>query len=361
MSDHAFIAEQIASGFYSLEPKRKGKSFVWNVLSGIIKDDGSTINNLVYCRSCRKILKCVGNQTSNLNRHKCCQSFKQPTALRIVSTPDKKEALNALSKWIVEDCRPFSAVTGSGFKSMVQFFIKIGSTYGELVDIDDLIPNPTSIARKCQKEAEEKKADLSTELKEVVSRGGASLTMDLWTDNYINRTFLGVTMHFEKDFQMVSLILGLKSMDFQRSTAANVREKLKSLLNEFDIKEMENIKFVTDRGTNIIKSLESNTRLNCSSHLFANVLDKSFEETVELADVLLGCKKVVKYFKKANLQHKLVTSLKNPFQTRWNSNYTMCKSIFDNWPEINNILTESNENHRLQQINITTLNVIVEL
>jgi len=62
-------------------------------------------------------------------------------------------------------------------------------------------------------------------------------------------------MHFEKDFQMVSLILGLKSMDFQRSTAANVRKKLKSLLNEFDIKKMENIKFVADRGTNIIKSL----------------------------------------------------------------------------------------------------------
>jgi len=171
-------------------------------------------------------------------------------------------------------------------------------------------------------------------------------------------------MHFEKDFQMVSLILGLKLMDLickDQDQISKVREKLKSLLNEFDIKEMEDITFVTDRGTNIIKALESNTRLNCSSHLFANVLDKSFEETVELADVLFGCKKVVKYFKKANLQHKLVTSLKNPCQTRWNSNYNMCKSIFDNWPETNNILTESNENHRLQQINITTLNVIVKL
>jgi len=63
-----------------------------------------------------------------------------------VSTPDKKEALNAVSKWTVGACPPFSAVTGSGFKSMVKFFIKIGSTYGELVDIDELIPNPTSIA-----------------------------------------------------------------------------------------------------------------------------------------------------------------------------------------------------------------------
>jgi len=88
-----------------------------------------------------------------------------------VSTPDKKEALNAVSNWTVEDCRPFSAVTGFRFRSMVQFFIKIGSTYRELVYIDDLIPDPTSIARECQKEAEEKKADLSTELKEVVSRG----------------------------------------------------------------------------------------------------------------------------------------------------------------------------------------------
>lgn len=54
---------------------------------------------------------------------------------------------------------------------------------------------------------------------------------------------------------MVDIILGLKSMDFQRSTAANVLQKLKTLLSEFEIHNMENIKFVTDQGANIVKEI----------------------------------------------------------------------------------------------------------
>lgn len=361
MSDVTFILDKILSGVYSLSPRRKGKSFIWNILSQVLKEDGSIVEDFVYCRSCRKILKCVGNQTSNLSRHKCCQALKQPNTLKPVSTPDKTEALSVLSKWVVEDCRPFSSVSGSGFKEMVKFFIKIGATYGECVDVDDMLPDATTIARKCQKEADEKRAEISQELNKIVSSGGVSITMDLWTDNYVKRTFLGVTLHFLKEYQMVDIILGLKSMDFQRSTFTNVLQKLQSLLNEFEIHNMESIKFVTDRGKNIVKALENNTRLNCSCHLFANVLDKSFEETNELANVITACKKIVKYFKKANLQHKLNTSLKNPCQTRWNSNYTMCKSVLDNWIEVNTILNEANEHQRLQHININTLNVIVEL
>lgn len=360
MSDHKFILEQIWSGAYSLSPQRKGKSFIWNILSKILKEDGSTVEGFVYCRSCRKVLKYCRNQTSNLNRHKCCQTLKQPN-LRPVSTPDKKETLNVLSKWVIEDCRPFSSVSGSRFKEIVKHFIKIGATYGECVDVDDMLPDATTISRKCQKEAEECKANISKELKEVVCSGGVSITTDLWTDNYVKRTFLGATLHYQKEYQTVDIILGIKSMDFQRSTSTNVLQKLTSLLKEFDIDNMERIKFVTDRGTNIVKALENNIRLNCSCHLFANVLKKSFDETIDLADLITACKKIVKYFKKANMQHKLNTSLKNPCDTRWNSNYTMCKSVLDNWIEVNNILKEANEHQRLQHIDLNTLTVLVDL
>lgn len=115
----------------------------------------------------------------------------------------------------------------------------------QFVDVDDLLPDETTIPRKCKKEADEKRETLSLALKDFKGRSGISLTMDLWTDNHVKRTFLGVMVHFEQNFQMVNRILGLKSME--SATTANVLDKLQSLLNTFGIDSLENIKFVTDQ------------------------------------------------------------------------------------------------------------------
>lgn len=188
--------------------------------------------------------------------------------------------------------------------------------------------------------------------------GGATATIDLWS---VHRSFFGVTLHFEKDLKLYDIILGRKSMDFERSTAVNILRKLNTLFCEFGIDNLEKVRFVTDRGTNILKALEDNIRLNCSSHLLANVLEPAFDKSLEVAELVETCKKMVRYFKKANLQHQLLTSLKNPCPTRWNSNYTMFKSIVDNWFDINEILKDKQERHRLLLVNITTLQQIVDL
>lgn len=355
----SLIEKNIENGAYTLAPRRKGKSFVWNVLAEVLKEDGTVVLDYVYCRSCRHILRCVGNQTSNLSRHRCCKELKN-TKIKQVGYQDKTHALHTLSNWIVEDCLPFSVVSGAGFKAMVQLFIKIGSIYGEFVDVDDLLPDETTIPRKCKKEADEKRETLSIALKEVERRSGISLTMDLWTDNNAKRTFLGVMVHFEQNYQMVNRILGLKSME--TASPANVLEKLQSLLNTFGIDSLENIKFITDQTeTNILQALESNIRLNCSTQLFTQVLDTAFNETTELMDLLQECKRTIKYLRKENLENKLNISLKSSYMTGWHSNYIMCESFNDNWQDINNILSESNKNHKFIHIDLNTLNGIVEL
>lgn len=47
---------------------------------------------------------------------------------------------------------PFSAVAGSGFIQMVKF----GATYGDSVDVDDLLPHPTTLSRNAQKKLKKK-------------------------------------------------------------------------------------------------------------------------------------------------------------------------------------------------------------
>lgn len=99
-----------------------------------------------------------------------------------------------------------------------EIFIKIGEIYGENIDIKDLLPNATSISRKVHKDADEKRPLISREIKQILNCGGTSATIDMWTDNYVKRNFLGVTLQYQKDFKFKDVILGLKSMGFQQST-----------------------------------------------------------------------------------------------------------------------------------------------
>lgn len=355
------ISDEIKNGNYTLVSQRKGRSFVWNILSKIVKPDKNILAGFVYCRTCSKVLKYTASQTSNLMRHSCCKELKQTLTVKTVTPLDKAEAIDKCTSWIVEDCRPFTAVQGAGFLKLVKFFIKIGASYGEHVDVEDLLPDPTTISRKIQKCASEKKTELQEEISSIVSNGGASATIDMWADNYVKRNFLGVTFHYQKDMHFYDIVLGMKSMDFNRSTGDNIRKKLESLFLEFNVSNIDNIKFVTDRGSNMVKALETKIRLNCSSHLVSNVLEKSFLGTTELTGVLESCKKLVKYFKKANLQHLLSTSLKSQCSTRWNSHYKMLKSIIENWGEINNVLKNNEHIQLLLGININTASALLEM
>lgn len=47
--------------------------------------------------------------------------------------------------------RPFSAVEGSGFKKLIQSFWGVGTKYGKNIDLDDLLPKPTTILRNVRK------------------------------------------------------------------------------------------------------------------------------------------------------------------------------------------------------------------
>lgn len=354
------ILEKINTGVF-LTIKKNAKSKIWNIFSHIQNEKKEIIDGIVYCEKCSHLFKYNGKQTSNLIRHKCYIEQNCNIELRKVSNADKEEFINVCTQWVVEDCRPFSAVSGNGFKNLAQALINIGAKYGSHTDIINLIPDPTTISNRIQIKAEERKIEIKKEVEEAVVNEIASITTDLWTDNFVKRNFLCVTFHFMKESCLKNIVLGVKSMDFESCTAENILAKLKCVLNEFGVSDLRNIKFVTDRGANIVKALQGYTRLNCSNHLFNNVLHSAFNATTELHPMLESSKKLVKYFKKCNLQHMLSTSLKNYCVTRWNSHYKLLKSILDNWVKIQEILVNNGQTYRTDFINVSTLNALVDL
>ena len=263
--------------------------------------------------------------------------------------------------FVIEDCRPFSTVEGSGFRKMIAKCLKIGAKYGENVDLDNLIPSARTLARKTKAFADEKKQAIKPHIQDLVTNSRAAVTIDLWTDNFIKKNFLCATLHFQLNYELVDITLGMKSMDFMSSTGQNIRDKLSSLFLDFGVTDISNAVFVTDRGSNIKSALNEFTRLNCSAHLFSNVLNDAFESTLELNAITDGCKKIVRYFKRSNKQHMLNTTLKSACTTRWNSNFAMYKSVFDNYAKVNEILADNAERRSMLNFNVSVLQSLVEI
>jgi len=69
MDLNATISNEIKNGNYTLAGQRTGRSFVWNILSEIVKPDKSILAGLVYCITCSKAFKYTASQTSNLMQH----------------------------------------------------------------------------------------------------------------------------------------------------------------------------------------------------------------------------------------------------------------------------------------------------
>lgn len=358
------IKENISSGEYHVVQK-KGSSSIWKIFLEIKRDD-VLIPDYVYCKSCKTVLKYNKTSTSNLNKHKCYVAHKENlvdnnsgSVLVSVSSETKHKFVQSCAKLSTKDLRPFTIVNGDGFKDVLQNILSIGARYGENVNLATLIPHPTTVARNIDAEMEVKKEWLKNVIKnDLTIEKRLAVSTDLWTDDFVKRSYICVVIHAIYNESIVECVLALKSMDNQRSTGQNILNKLNGIFNEFEI-DIQNVVFVTDRGSNIKAALCNLERANCMDHIINNVLQGSFENMDSIKFIITSCRKLVKFFKIANLNAELEVTLKSDNSTRWNSVYMMMDSIKRNWPKINEILINRGETNRISSIEINIINDIL--
>ncbi|KAH8399202.1 hypothetical protein KR215_004216 [Drosophila sulfurigaster] len=69
---HEDIRDKIENGIYKLATNDKStRSTVWRVYRKIEKDDGSILENVLFCIGCKNIMSFTHKSTTNLRRHKC--------------------------------------------------------------------------------------------------------------------------------------------------------------------------------------------------------------------------------------------------------------------------------------------------
>jgi len=71
------------------------------------------------------------------------------------------------------------------------------------------------------------------------------------------------------------------------------------------------------------------------------------------------CKSLVIYFKQTSLYLRLKKSLKQKFESHWNSKLEMFESINDQFETITNLLDERNELDWLENIDLNILQILI--
>ena len=219
VNNNAMVKKKLQNGTYKIDIKR-GKSKVWNTFGIIKNEEHEAIPNLVSCRSCLNVYKYNNRSTSNLVKHKCyiLESSSQASVDKFQVDPEsKRKMVGIFTLWCAVNTRPYSIVEDSWLKELIEFSISIGTKFGSNVDIDNLLPHPTTISRNINRVYEiyfeKTKLEISA-IRDI----GFGITSDLWTDNFFKKTYIAVTIHYVKEGNLVKRLLGLKSMEAEKCT-----------------------------------------------------------------------------------------------------------------------------------------------
>lgn len=183
------------------------------------------------------------------------------------------------------------------------------------------------------------RAEMKKILLGTIKNYGGAISIDGWTDKFKKNQYFGVSIHYisleNGELVLNDRILLLRELtDDQKKDGDYVKSKIDEYLNEFDLlPHINNITFVTDRGTNMVTSLRHNNRVHCFAHLINNTVGKM----VKNLECVKAATSIVRYFKKSG-KNKFGTALKSNVKTRWNSVYYMIDSILKHWDEIGSIL-----------------------
>lgn len=187
---------------------------------------------------------------------------RQPTITKAIKTVQSYsdggtknlQITNAIAKFIYKDNVPFSTVEGEGFKNLIK-------------ELNPLYKLPT---RNTIKNLIDKKYDTQAAVfrEKISSISYVSITTDVWTDLQ-TKNFLGITVHFVENTQMISACLGVEELD-QSHTADYIGNQILKTLGEWNIPDDKVVAITTDNGANMVRaiydSFGKNRHIPCFAH-----------------------------------------------------------------------------------------------
>jgi hypothetical protein len=213
-------------------------------------------------------------------------------------------------------------VAGSGFIQLAQSLIDIGASYGS-VSAAEVLSHPTTVSRRLTTVPENKREQILPEIKDAILDGCAAGTTDLWTDDYKKIAYSTMTVHYiSKNWELKNRVLFTCDFPLERKTGANIeKELIKRLIKiRLSLDLFKKLRFVTDRGANVIKALKDYTRFNCCCHVINTVLSHTFNsdflEQSLVSSTINASKSLVTYMKQSGNTNLLPSTLHQQVDTR---------------------------------------------
>lgn len=135
------------------------------------------------------------------------------------------------------------------------------------------------------------KEDLAKEIKEAIGFAKIAICLDLWQDKLRKIHYLRATCHYltrgkdTKKLMLQSRILDLVPLDAELPKSADLlHEIVVEILITYGIEDDvdQNVVFVTDRGANIMNTVDGYQHHSCMNHLINNVVKAALEPIKEV-------------------------------------------------------------------------------
>ena len=233
----------------------------------------------------------------------------------------RAEITSLMTIMIVKDNLPLHTVNGEGFRSLMK---SVAPHFP--------VPDRKTIRRKIDRIYAQMVELKKREMKNVKH---LALTFDLWKDSYNNTSYLGVTGHHIKDWNLNSLLLSC-SIQTERHTSVNICKSLDEILSFWEIDKSKITACVTDNGANVKKAVTdwigSSKHLPCFAHTLNLVVKDAIEDSGNFKEILTKVRTIIQYFKQsgpaADELRKVqpsnrILKVKQDVETRWNSSYLM--------------------------------------
>jgi len=214
----------------------------------------------------------------------------------------KKTITAKCAAFVCKDIRSFETVAGDGLIALAQSLINIGAKCGQ-VSANDILPHPTTVSWCVTDLASNLKDDVvKPELCVSLNKWGGSITTDMWTECYMQTSYITITAHYiTNEWMLRERVLATREFDpALRHTAVNIKQAVSAVLDEFGI-DVDKVVFVTDRGANVLAAMKDYKHISCSDHMINTVLThlfeaKGLEDCPTIRSLLTASKELVRYF-----------------------------------------------------------------
>ncbi|CAF3066216.1 unnamed protein product, partial [Rotaria sp. Silwood2] len=280
----------------------------------------------------------------------------------------QKQLKDAELKFVTAGSHSFNALENDGVLDLVQTAIDIGAQMGK-VKARDIFYGRKTIHNEAMIKFNHFSNTIRTILDEPIKSHCVAATCDMWTDDYMKRSYLDFSVFWAADeYKLSHCLLRCKHFTEDSKTGVNIWQEIKSIFESFNL-SFGDTPIVTDQGSNMVAAfnITQEARIPCMAHRCNTTFETAWtrEETKNptFAMFNLAIRELRKYANQTSgIQEKLPKTLKGGCGTRpWRSYFTIHDSLNSSFEKLNIILRERQEQYRLFNIDPVLLNEIVLL